>query len=322
MKRMRIVILAMALIITLGFSPLLFAQNKYPNQTIQIIVPQGPGGGSDMAIRSMSDSLSKILAVPVAVVNRPGAGGVKGADEVAHSQPDGYTFLFASSGVLTCAPAFDPKVVLDLDPILVADYQPQSLTTRIESEFKSLEDIITIAKKRPGTVTVGSTGVTSEPYFALVLFKNAAGINVKHISIANSSEGIANVLGGHVDFWLGSMSTPDPLLRGGKLTGIAITGKKRLETFPNIPTFAEKGFPQVDVVLTHLLLGPKNLPPNVFKTIQNAFKAALEEPAVVASLTKMNYVPDLQTDVEKIKKWLKADLDRFTEIAINEGLRK
>lgn len=322
MKRMCFGIFVMFLITALGSTPLLFAQDKYPSQSIQIIVPQGPGGGSDLAIRAMSDSLSKNLHVPVAVVNRPGAGGVKGADEVAHSKPDGYTFLFASSGVVTCAPAFDPKVKLDLDPIVVADYQPQSLTTRVESEFKSIEDFISIAKKKPGTVTVGSVGVTSEPYFALVLFKRAAGIDVKHMSIANSSEGIANTLGGHIDFWLGSMSTPAPLLRGGKLTGIAITGKQRLETFPNIPTFAEKGFPQIDVVLTHLLLGPKNLPPNVFATIQNAFKAALKDPAVLASFREMNYVPDLQTDVEKIQKWLKADLERFTEIAISEGLRK
>lgn len=310
------------ILILVGWTGEGLSQDKYPDKPIQIVVPFGPGGSSDLCFRVLTGELSKVLKVPVNVINRTGASGLVGTDFVANSKPDGYTLLGTSSAPMTVAPAIDPKAERDLDPLAIIAYQVVAFTTRSESEFKSLADVIAYAKKKPGELTCGTSGIQTEPFFNLEILKSAAGVDIRHVSIASSSEGITNVLGGHINFWFGSLSTSYSLIKAGRIRGIAITGNKRLEEFPNVGTFSEGGFPQVNVNLVITMMGPKGLPPAMIKVWGDALKVVLAHPEVVASLSKLHYMVDLQTETESLRKYFKGELERFSGIAKELNIRK
>jgi len=322
MKKSWIITVFILVLLLVGWSSVGRPQEKYPDKPIQIVVPFGPGGSSDLFFRSLTGELSKILKTPVNVVNRTGASGLVGTDFVANSKPDGYTLLGTSSAPVTVAPAIDPKAERELDPLAILAYQVVAFTTRSESGFKSLADVIAYAKKKPGELTCGTSGIQTEPFFDLEIFKSAAGVDIRHVSIASSSEGITNVLGGHIDFWFGSLSTSYSLMKAGRIRGIAITGNKRLQEFPDVPTFAEGGFPEVNVHLVITLMGPKGLPPSVTALWAESLRLVLSHPEVLASLGKLHYVVDLRTETEPLRKYFKGELERFSAIAKRLNIRK
>jgi tripartite-type tricarboxylate transporter receptor subunit TctC len=309
-------------ILGIGFHSVGYGQEKYPSKPIQIVVPFGAGGSSDLFFRSLTDELSKVMKVPVTVVNRTGASGLVGADFVANSKNDGYTLLGTSSAPITIAPAIDPKDARELDPLALLAYQANIIATRNESEFKTLDDLVEYAKKKPGALTCGTSGIQSEPYFDLELFKSAARIDLRHVPISSSREGITNTLGGHIDFWFGSLSTSQSLMKAGRIRGLAVCTDRRLDSFPDIPTFAEKKYPQVNVNLIITLLGPKSLPPAVIKTWEDALKVVLGNPEVAASINRLNYDVDLQIGTEKLRAYFKEEVERFSKIAKEKGIIK
>jgi tripartite-type tricarboxylate transporter receptor subunit TctC len=137
------------ILMVLGLGSLSYSQETYPDRQIQLIVPYGPGGSTDLCVRSFMGEVVKKLKQPVSIINRPGAGGLTGTDAVANSKPDGYTLLATSAGVLTWGVVLDPKSVRELDPIAIMAVQPVTITSRTESEYKTLEDVINAAKKKP-----------------------------------------------------------------------------------------------------------------------------------------------------------------------------
>ena len=316
----RVCVLSVLLVIVVGMGSLSYSQEKYPERQVQLIVPYGPGGSTDLCVRSFMGEVAKVLKQPVSIVNRPGAGGLTGTDAVANSKPDGYTLLATSAGVLTWGVALDPKSARELDPIAIMAVQPCMITTRTESEFKTLEDVINAAKKKPGSVTCGSSGIQAETYLDLALLEAATGIHIKHVPISNSSEGATNLLGGHIDLWVGSVATTQNLVKAGRLRGLAVSSQKRMRDFPDVPTFAEKGFPQIDVNLVIVMMGPKGLPQAVTKAWEDALGAVLVRPEMVAALNKVNYEVDFQTGPEKLRKYFSDEIKRFSTLAKERGL--
>jgi tripartite-type tricarboxylate transporter receptor subunit TctC len=313
-------VLWVILLMVFGLGSLGDSQEKYPDRQIQLIVPYGPGGSTDLCVRSFMGEIAKVLKQPVSIVNRPGAGGLTGADAVANSKPDGYNLLATSAGVLTWGVALDPRSARELDPIAIIALQPVMITTRTESEYKTLEDVIQAAKKKPGGVSCGSSGIQAETYLDLALLEAATGIRIKHVPISNSSEGATNLLGGHIDLWVGSVATTQNLTRAGRLRGLAVSSQKRMRDFPDVPTFAEKGFPQIDVNLVIVMMGPKGLPPLVIKAWENALQDVLSRPDTVAALDKVNYQVDFQTGPEKLRKYFSDEIKRFSILAKEKGL--
>jgi tripartite-type tricarboxylate transporter receptor subunit TctC len=307
-------------LIVLGLGSFGFSQERYPERQIQLIVPYGPGGSTDLCVRSFMGEVAKVLKQPVSIVNRPGAGGLTGADAVANSKPDGYTLLATSAGVLTWGVALDPKSARELDPIAIMAVQPCMITTRTESAFKTLEDVINAAKKKPGGVTCGSSGIQAETYLDLALLEAATGIHIKHIPISNSSEGATNLLGGHIDLWVGSVATTQNLMKAGRLRGLAVSTLKRMRDFPDVPTFSEKGFPQVNVNLVIVMMGPKGLSPAVTKAWEDGLGAVLARQDTVSALNRVNYEVDFQTGPDKLRKYFNDEIKRFSGLAKEKGL--
>lgn len=311
-----------AISIVFGLGSSAYSEDKYPERQIQLIVPYGPGGSTDLCVRSFMGEVEKVLKQPVSIVNRPGAGGLTGTDAVANAKPDGYTLLATSAGVLTWSVALDPTSARELDPIALMAVQPAMITARTESEYKTLEDVINAAKKKPGSVTCGSSGIQAETYADLALLEAATGIQIKHIPIASSSEGATQLLGGHIDLWMGSVATTQNLVRAGRLRGLAVSSRERMRDFPDVPTFAEKGFPHINVNLIIVMMGPKGLPPFVIKAWESALGTVLAKPEIVSALNRVNYDVDFQTGPDKLRKYFSDEVRRFSALVKERELLK
>jgi tripartite-type tricarboxylate transporter receptor subunit TctC len=295
-------------------------QAKYPAKPVQLVVAYGPGGAQDIFWRSIKEELEKNVKVPISVVNKPGAAGALGADFVSTAKNDGYTLLGAATVIKTVVPAVDPKAARDVDVLALCFRTPTALAVRSESNFKSLKDVVAYAKEKPGALTCATQGVQSEAYFNLELICSNAGIKMTHVPNPNATDAIANVLGGHVDFWLGSLPGILPLAKGGKLRILGFTGERRLPDNPDLPTFSELGFPQANLDFTAALMGPKDLPPEVYTIWQNALKIVLSNPETQASLRKSSMYVELELDRQKINRIIKDQYDRVYQIAIREGI--
>jgi tripartite-type tricarboxylate transporter receptor subunit TctC len=313
--------LSVVLSLMVGLESVVYSQDKYPSKAITWIVPFGPGGASDLCFRTVLEDLKAILKVPINVVNKPGAGGLTGADAVAFSKPDGYTLLAGTSAHLTVGPAIDPKAMRELVPIALVATQATLLANRTEHPAKSLDDFINLAKQKSGQMTVGTTGVQSIPYFDLELLEQASGTRYSHVPIANSSEGMANVLGGHIDAWFGTVSITQNLMKAGRIRGLATCNPTRLADFPDIPTFAEKGYPDVNLNLYMIIYGPKGITPEMIKVWEDAFTTVMKKPAIISALNNVNFEVNVVLGSEKISKMLATERERLTAIAKAKGIK-
>jgi tripartite-type tricarboxylate transporter receptor subunit TctC len=307
--------------LVIGSNSAVNAQVKYPNKPIQLVVGYGAGGAQDIFWRAIKEDLEKALKVPISIVNKAGAAGALAADFVANSKNDGYTVLGVSHSTKTVIPAIDPKAVSDHHVIALVFRTPLALVTKAESNFKSLKDVISYGMEKPGTLTCATQGVQAEAYFDLEFIAQGGGIKITHVPNPNPTDAIANVLGGHVDLYLGTLTSTLALYKGGKLRVLGITADRRLPDNPDVPTFAEQGFPQANLDLHAGLWGPRDMPQEVFNAWQGALKVVLGNPEMQANLRKQVMYVDLWLDRDKINKYIQDQYERVSQIAIREGIR-
>lgn len=195
------------------------------------------------------------------------------------------------------------------------------VATRYDHDIKTLEEMISAAKAKPESLTVGTTGVTASTYFDLALFENASGTKFSHLPVPKSSEGIAMLLGGHIDFWLGTFSITQNLMKAKRVRGIATCLPQRLSTFPDIPTFAEKGYPDVNLNLVMILYAPGGTPQEVIKAWEDALTLVMKKPHISANLEKVNFEVDFQVGSEKIQIFLDQMRERLKKVAQEKGIK-
>jgi tripartite-type tricarboxylate transporter receptor subunit TctC len=205
-------------------------------------------------------------------------------------------------------------------PIAVVARQGLLIATRYDHEIKTLEEMIRAAKAKPESLTVGTVGVTSSTYFDLALLEAATGAKFSHVPVPKSSEGIAMLLGGHIDFWMGTFSITQNLMKAKRVRGIATCLPQRLPAFPDIPTFAEKGYPDVDLNLIMILYAPNGTPPEVFKVWDAALTAVMKKPHINDNLEKVNFSVDFQLGSEKIQKMLTQSRERLIKVVKEKGI--
>jgi tripartite-type tricarboxylate transporter receptor subunit TctC len=242
----------------------------YPARPVRIIVPLTPGGGVDILARIIGQHYHAQWGQPFIVDNRPGAGGNIGYETVAKAQPDGYTLLVSASGIVTNAvvreTGYDP--VRDFRAISKLTANPYVLVTTPALPVNSVKDLIALARARPGQVTYGSSGVGGILHLASELFCNLAGVQMTHVPYKGVSEAYPAVASATVNWVLGSPISALPLLRAGRLKGIAISGPVRIKTLPELPTIAESGVPGYDVTTWFGLLAPARVPQDVVTKLQ------------------------------------------------------
>ncbi|WP_370625004.1 Bug family tripartite tricarboxylate transporter substrate binding protein [Polynucleobacter sp. AM-25C3] len=258
------------------------AQTNYPNKPITVVVPYGAGGSADSRSRQLAQKMSVILKQPFVIDNKPGAGGNIGTEFVARSTPDGYTIGMGNFAPMAVNKTlfgnlrYDPET--DLIPIILIEKGPLVLVVNPNSPYKTIQDIVTAAKAKPGTLTFSSGGIGGSHQLSAELFMQNAGIQMIHVPYKSGSAGLTDLMGGNVDMMFDQMYSAVPSIRADKLRPIAITSKKRSPLFPNVPSFAELGYPKVEVLNWQGFIAPAGTPKPIIDTLNKAANEALKDP--------------------------------------------
>ena len=264
------------------FSNVSFAQSNYPSKPINFIVPYGAGGGSDSRSRQIAQKMSVILKQPIIVDNKPGAGGNIGTEFIARATPDGYTIGMGNFAPMAVNKTlfgnlrYDPEA--DLSPIILIEKGPLVLVVNPKSPYKTVQEIVAAAKAKPGTLTFSSGGIGGSHQLSAELFKQSAGIDMIHVPYKSGSAGLTDLMADNVTMMFDQMYSAMPSIKADKLRAIAITSKKRSPLLPNVPTFAEAGYPKVEVLNWQGLIAPKGTPKAVIDKLNAAANEALKDP--------------------------------------------
>jgi tripartite-type tricarboxylate transporter receptor subunit TctC len=299
------------------------AGQTWPAKTVRIVVPYTPAGGVDTVARLMGQRLSEQTGATFVVENRPGAGGVIGAELVARAAPDGYTLLMSASE-FGINPAVRAK--LPYDPFRDFAFISQIALVQFilaghpSVPVKTVKELIAFAKARPGQLTFGSAGAGSGPHFSGEMFQAATGIRWLHVPFKGAAPAATAVVSGEVGFLFSSTITLMPHVRGGRLRAIAVTGTRRYSELPELPTFAESGLPGYEPPLFYGYYAPAGTSPELARRIHAEAARALNAPDVKEKLSRTgnDYIV---TTPEEFEKYLRTQIPIWTKIARQAGIR-
>jgi len=286
----------------LGVAPALHAQAPagYPSRPVMLLVPTAAGGTTDIAARMLGVPLSAALGQTVVVDNKGGGNGNIGTALVARAKPDGYTLLMQYSGyhvitplVSKQAPQWEAKDFVPVANVLSA---PQIVVVRADLPFKTMGELVAYAKAHPGKINCASSGNGSLQHATGAMLEQQAGIQLTHIPYKGTGPALQDLLGGQVDIMFDSLLTSLPLIKGGKLRPYAVAGKSRSRYFPDVPTMAELGYPEIQFPGQVSFYGSSKLPPEVLAKLQAAIQKAAQAPAVQQKLLDLGLEPDVSVD--------------------------
>ena len=316
MKAKLLSIFSLAAILIGGFSSVGYPQEKYPNRPVQIVVAHRAGGGVDLFFRLLAEELKRSWRVPVNVENQFSAGGMTAANTVAQSKKDGNAILGIIVGILSTMTAVKPdgpvNLTRDFDPILInPGYASVIYVVKSDSKFKTLKDVINYAKEKPGDLICGTGPRGTENFLEWELLKRVAKVDITTLSYQGSAEVYPQLLGGHIQIGGGADTSAKPYIDSGRMRPLVVDMKSPI--LPDVPTFAEAGYPEVNLITTIALLGPKGLPPAVTKGWDSAVKAILKDPEFLASLKKAGLNNYIESDPVKMRDFLNGEVKKYAQ---------
>jgi len=254
----------------------------WPAKPVRIVVAYPPGGGIDVMARQLADKLAPAWGQPVVVENRPGANTIVATDAVAKSAPDGHTVLMTTDATFSINPHLYAKLPFDTQrdfvPVTMLVLLHQLLVAHPSLPANSLAELIALAKAKPGAINYASYGSGSQPHLAGEMLKNKAGIDLVHVPYKGISLAVPAVMAGEVQLTFAGIATSTPPLRSGRIKAIAIGGPTRSPLYPQVPTFAELGYPEVETHAWFGLFLPAGSPKEAVSRIYLDVKRILDEP--------------------------------------------
>jgi tripartite-type tricarboxylate transporter receptor subunit TctC len=304
--------------------PALALAQAFPSKPLRLVVPFPPAGAVDIASRATAHELTKILGHPVAVENKPGAGGNLGGAEVARAAPDGYTLLMTTSGIQAINPAlyrkmpFDPNK--DLVPVAPLVSLNNVLVLHPSVPAKTLKDVIALAKKDPGKWTYASSGNGTSIHMSGAMFTQMTGSDILHIPYKGSGPAVTDLLAGQVNMMFDNIPSSLPHIKSGRLHAIATTGAKRDPALPDLPTVAEAGVPGYESGVWFGISVPAGTPRDVINRLNAATVQATKSPEFIKRMTDLGYniIPGTPEDMASM---LKAELTRWAPIVKASGAK-
>ncbi len=295
----------------------------YPARPIRIVVPQSPGASTDLTARLVAQRLSEAFRQPVVVDNRPGAGTIIGTELVVRAAPDGHTLMVVASGI-TINPSVHKRMPYDterdLAPITQLTRFSNLLAAHPSFSGKTLQDVLTMAKAKPGTINYASAGLASGTHMSMELLKTLTGVDLVHIPYTGGGPAVTAAIGGQVLLNIGTTVGVLPHVRSGRLRAIAVTTAARSSAAPEIPTFAESGVPGYDHGPWNGLFAPAKTPPAVIAKIHAEVARALQLPDVRKVFANEGVEPVANTPAE-FAGVVRAELVMWPKVAKAAGMK-
>jgi tripartite-type tricarboxylate transporter receptor subunit TctC len=294
----------------------------YPNKSIRIVAPFAPGGGTDLIARVAAQKMTEALGQQAVVDNRPGAGGVLGAELGAKAPPDGYTFTLIA-GSYAVNPSlfklnFDP--VNDITAVIQLSQGPFLVVVHPSLPVKNIKELIALAKAKPGQLTFASSGAGSITQLATELFADMAGIKMIHIPYKGTGPALTDTMAGQVQMLFGSVGATLPQMSSGRLRAIAVTTSKRIAAAPDVPTIMESGVKGYDVILWHGLIAPKGLPRPILDRVNNELNKALKSKEMLDRLAG-DGVSAAGGTPEQFTALIKKDIEVWRKVVQKAGVK-
>jgi tripartite-type tricarboxylate transporter receptor subunit TctC len=300
------------LIATASLTPSSVQAQDFPSRPITMIVPFPPGGVADQSGRPVAAAMEKILKQAVVVQNRPGAGGAVGMAAAANAKADGYTILMALSSISIIPeadklfgrpPAYQMK---QLAPVALVTADPTVLVVPADSPWKSIKDFVDDAKKRPGEIAFSSSGIYGTLHMAMEIFANAAGIKLKHVPFNGGGPALTALLGNHVQSLASGPGPVIPQIQAGKLRALASWGETRLAALPDVPTFKELGYQDVQFHIWSGVYAPAGTPEPVMKVLRDTMRKVVEDAEFKSTMDKLQ-TPVTYLDAPEFQKFWDKD---------------
>jgi tripartite-type tricarboxylate transporter receptor subunit TctC len=314
---MKIAALCIALIGSLAAISPSVAADVYPSRPIHIVVPFPPGGLNDTVVRIMQPYLQQKLGQPIIIDNRQGASGMIGTEQVAKAAPDGYTLLVVASSH-TVAPstnahmAFDTEHDLAAVSLLVRD--PLMFVASAKLGTKTLADFVALAKSKPGKLNYGTPGNDSQSHFVTELFDQQAGISMVQVAYRGGAPMVLSLIAGETDFGVLSTQLSEPQIKAGKLIPLASGGKQRSVQFPDVPTLAEAGYPQVEALQWVGMLAPAKTRADVIAKLNGVLREMLGSADVQQKLAAQGTTA-APISPEEFQNLISTEIKRWKEVA-------
>ena len=297
-------------------------QAAYPDKPIKVVHGFAPGGGADIFLRTIIPAVSENLGQPIIVDYKTGAGANLAMDAVAKAPPDGYTLLMGTPGLAT-NPSLYTK--LPFDPL--KDFAPLSLIGSVQNVLvvhpgvpvNSVKDLIALAKQKPGTLNYASPGVGTSLHLAGELFKLDTGVDIVHVAYKGGSQAQTDVLGGQVQMMFNVLPSALPFIQSGKLKALAVTGKTRAESLPNVPTMIEAGVPGYIALTWNGLLAPAGTPKEIVARLNEAIVKAMRAPEMKEYLAKIGQDPGWSTP-EEFAVFLRDETEKWAKVISASGI--
>ena len=306
-----------ALLATLALPPA--ARAAFPEKPIRMLVGFTAGGPTDVIARTVAERLTDKLRQPVVVENRPGANSSIALQVLKASAPDGHTILVGTSGALTIAPviqknlAYDP--LKDFTPVALLSSYPYLLVVNPKRlDVKDLKGLVAYAKQHPRELSYGSTGIGTVNHLGAEQFWILNGIELVHVPYRGNSEAMVDIAAGHIPVYFATLTGAAPQVRAGTIRPLAITAKARTPLFPDVPTIADLGIPNFELVPWNGLLAPAGTPADVVATINGAVNESLRHPDVQRRLAEFG-LDGLSDTPEAFRKLIETDLERWRSVA-------
>lgn len=317
--RIRHLLLALGVAVAATFHA---GAQTYPTKAVKVIVPYPPGGATDIAARLMGQVLSENLGQPFVVENRPGAGGMIALEQVAKSDPDGYTLIVPSTGPATISPllykarGFDP--LARLEPVILFASAPGIILVRNGLPVKSIGELLAASRAAPGRLTVASAGNGSLQHLLGEYFQNDTGVKWTHVPYKGSAPALTEMAGDRVDIMVDVVPSAAPYVKSGKMRALAVTTPKRSSQLPDVPTLEELGIKGYDKSGWHALLAPKGTSPDIISKLNATLNRALQSAEMKSKLAGIGADPDGGAP-ERLGDLMRAELRHWAEVIRTSG---
>lgn len=289
----------------------------YPSKTITLIVPAAAGGTTDVAARMLADPLGKALGQTVVVDNRAGASGNLAAVAVKRAEADGHTLLMQYSGYHVITPHVSKQApqwtASDLRPVANVLSAPQVVVVREGLPVKTMAELIAYAKANPGKLTYGSSGNGSLQHVTGAMLEQQAGIELTHVPYKGTAPTLQDLLGGQIDLTFGTPPPFMPFIQSGKLRALAVTGKTKVASLPNVPTAAEVGLPKLDASSWFGVFAPAKTPQAVIDRLSTEIAKVMGTPAFEQKATEQGAKADYMNP-QKFAEFTNAELARWGQV--------